>query len=72
MAEKYPNQWLGIKNPEYFRNDGVSLESGAVVYVGETKKQLLKRQIINGERIVHWLTSDGDASGGLYTISLKR
>ena len=38
MAEKYPNQWLGIKNVKYKNDDGITLESADVVDIGKTKE----------------------------------
>lgn len=32
MAEKYPDQWLGISNIQYKDNDGITIESADVIY----------------------------------------
>ena len=37
MAEKYPNQSIGITNIKYENNDGVTIESAEVVYTPEDK-----------------------------------
>ena len=60
MAERYPNQWLGIKNVQYRNNDGVTLESAEIVYKGKTKDELLKKQILGTEGIIAWYTSENE------------
>lgn len=69
MKVQYPNQWLGIKEPRYRNNDGVTLESGEVVYIGETKEQLLRRVICNGEKIVKYFTGKCNWSSP-YTVTI--
>ncbi len=37
MADKYPNQWLGIRNIEY---KGREIESAEVIYINRTASEL--------------------------------
>ena len=60
MAERYPNQWLGIKNVRYRNNDGITLESAEVVYTGKTKDELVSKQILGAEGIIAWYTSENE------------
>ena len=39
MAEKYPDQYLGIANMQYENNDGVTLESADVVYTDKMDEE---------------------------------
>lgn len=57
MAVKYPNQYLGIRNPIYTNNDGVSLESAEIVYTDKTSEELFDMQIEN-TGIICWYTND--------------
>lgn len=45
MAEKYPDQYLGIANMQYENNDGVTLESADVVYTDKMDEELLTLQV---------------------------
>lgn len=50
IQSKYPDQWVGLVDVQYQNNDGISVESAIVKYVGKTKSELtrlvLKREII--------------------------
>lgn len=37
MADRYPNQWLGIRNVEY---KGREIESAEVIYINRTASEL--------------------------------
>lgn len=37
MADRYPNQWLGIRNIEY---KGREIESAEVIYINKTASEL--------------------------------
>ncbi len=58
MEEKYPNQWLGLKNIIYKNNDGVTMESAEVVYTDKSKDELLKMQIAGAGGIIGWYTTE--------------
>lgn len=57
MAEKYPNQYLGIRNPYYHNNDGITLTSAEVVYTNVTEDELVMIQI-EDKSISAWYTND--------------
>ena len=58
MAERYPNQWLGLTNVKYEDDDGVTLESADVTYTGMSSKDLLIMQIDTGCAVKAWYTDD--------------
>lgn len=57
MAERYPNQYLGITNIQYENNDGVTLKSADVVYTDKSDEELLTMQISGIEDIMCWYTT---------------
>lgn len=57
MAERYPNQYLGITNIQYENNDGVTLKSADVVYTDKSDEELLTIQISGTEDIMCWYTT---------------
>lgn len=59
MKQHYPEQWLGLKDAVYPEDDDVNFISAEVVYTGESKFQLLDRQLINKEPIFTWYTGMG-------------
>lgn len=69
MAERYPEQWIGIKEPKYMNDDGVTLVSAEVVYTGLDKNELLKRQLIGQEEIISWYTTEGNLSLGMVGVT---
>ena len=68
MAEKYPDQWLGIKNVKYKNDDGITLESADVVDIGKTKEELLAMQIAGTDDIIAWYTTENNLQLGLVEI----
>ena len=65
MAIKYPNQWLGLKNPIYMNNDGVTLLSAEIVYTDKTCDELLEMQIDGKDEIIGWYTTDSSLQLGM-------
>lgn len=61
MRKAYPDQWLGLKDAIYPEGDDVNFISAEVVYTGESKSQLLDRQLIQKEPIFTWCTGFGTA-----------
>ena len=57
MAEKYPDQWIGINNIKYIDDDGVTIESADVIFTDKSKEELFDMQIIDGS-IEVWYTTD--------------
>lgn len=68
MAIKYPNQWLGLKNPIYMNNDGVTLLSVEIVYTDKTCDELLEMQIDGKDEIIGWYTTDNSLRLGMAEI----
>ena len=68
MATQYPNQWLGLKNPIYMNNDGVTLLSAEIVYTDKACDELLEMQIDGKERIISWYTTDNSLPLGMAEI----
>lgn len=65
MAIQYPNQWLGLKNPIYKNNDGVTLLSAEIVYTNKTCDELLEMQIDGKDGITGWYTTDNGLQLGM-------
>ena len=55
IEEKYPNQWLGIRNIEYKDVDNRVLESAEVIYTDKTASELAS-MAINGDDIIPYHT----------------
>ena len=70
MAIKYPNQWLGLKNPIYMNNDGVTLLSAEIVYTDKTCDELLEMQIDGKDEIIGWYTTDSSLQLGMAEIQI--
>ena len=67
MAEKYPDQWLGISNIQYKDNDGITIESADVIYTNKTRDELLVLQI-NNDNIIDWYTTEDNLHLGLVGV----
>lgn len=65
MAEQYPNQWLGLKEPVYLDNDGVTLLSAEIVFTDKTCDELLEMQIDGKNGIIGWYTTDDGLQLGM-------
>lgn len=70
MAEKYPDQWLGISNIQYKDNDGITIESADVIYTNKTRDELLELQI-NNDNIIGWYTTEDNLHLGLVGFALQ-
>lgn len=68
MAEKYPNQWLGIANIKYKNNNGITMESADVVYTDKTEEELLLMQIKNTGIIAWYTTADQEITVGMVGV----
>ena len=65
MAERYPNQWLGLKEPVYLDDDGISLVSAEIVFTDKTCDELLEMQIDGKDGITGWYTTDNSLQLGM-------
>ena len=65
LAERYPDQWLGLKNVKYKNDNGVTLESAEVAYTDKTEKELFMMQIKNTGVIAWYTTADDEITIGL-------
>lgn len=68
MAEKYPNTWLGIANPKYKNNDGVTLESADIIYIDKSRDELARLQVEEGEDILDWYTNENGCPLGMLNL----
>lgn len=68
MAEKYPDQCIGISNIQYVDNDGVTIESADVVYTDKTEEELLTLQVTGAEDIMCWYTSGNQINIGVIEV----
>ena len=68
MAEKYPNQYLGISNIQYENNDGVTIASAEVIYTDKTEEELLMMQVSGTEDIMCWYTTGSKVNVGVMTL----
>ena len=68
MSNKYPNQWLGLRNVQYKNNDGITLESAEVIYTDKTKDELLAMQIKGTDGIIGWYTTENSLQLGLVGV----
>ncbi|MCM1046024.1 MAG: hypothetical protein NC417_10990 [Candidatus Gastranaerophilales bacterium] len=65
MAEKYPDQYLGITNIQYENNDGVTIESAEVIYTDKSEEELLSLQVSGAEDIMCWYTTGSNGAWNL-------
>lgn len=65
MAIQYPNQWLGLKDPVYLNNDGITLLSAEIVYTDKSCDELLEMQIDGRDGITGWYTTDNSLQLGM-------
>ena len=68
MALKYPDQWLGLKNPIYLDNDGVTLLSAEIIYTDKSCDKLLEMQIDGRDGIIGWYTTENSLQLGMAEI----
>lgn len=68
MALKYSDQWLGLKNPIYLDNDGITLLSAEIVYTDKTCDELLEMQIDGRDGIIGWYATDNSLQLGMAEI----
>lgn len=59
MAEKYPNQWLGINNIEYNDSSKKEIKSVNVVYTDKTASEL-GLMALHGDNIQPYFTTPDD------------
>lgn len=57
IQEKYPDQWVGLKNVKYENDDGVTIESAVVEYIDKSKNDLV-RMSIRKETVARHTTPD--------------
>lgn len=65
MAIQYPDQWLGLKDPVYLNNDGITLISAEIVYTDKSCDELLEMQIDGRDGITGWYTTDNSLQLGM-------
>lgn len=57
IQEKYPSQWIGLRDVKYIDDDGISIESAIVKYSDLSRTELTKR-MLSGEIVSRYTTSD--------------
>ena len=67
MEEKYPSQWLGIRNIKYGDADKRIMESAEVVYTDKTASELAS-MAIKGDDIIPWHTNKDDYPMGFISL----
>lgn len=65
MAKQFPDQWLGLKEPVYLDDDGVTLLSAEVIFTDKTCDELLDMQIDGKDGIIGWYTTDNSLQLGM-------
>ncbi len=65
MAVQFPNRWLGLREPVYLDDDGVTLLSAEVVFTDKTCDELLDMQIDGKDGIIGWYTTDNSLQLGM-------
>ncbi len=70
MAEKFPNQNIGIRNIKYENDDGITIESAEIVYTPKDKspEELLTLQVSGAEDIMCWYTTGNKINVGVMTL----
>ena len=68
MAEKYPNQWLGINNIEYNDSSKKEIKSVNVVYTDKTASEL-GLMALHGDNIQPYFTTPDDTFQLGFTIA---
>lgn len=72
IVEKYPKQWVGLKDVKFVDDDGVNVESAIVVYSGLPKFEMTKIALTQDEIFIDH--TDMDNSGlslGILEINLS-
>ena len=57
IQKKYPNQWVGLIEVKFVKDDGISVESAIVKYT-DLKKAELTHKALNGEIVSRYTTPD--------------
>ena len=68
LAEKYPDQWLGLTDIKWKNDDGVTLESAEVSYTDKTSKELLMMQIETNGKVKAWYTNERTLPLGMVEV----
>ena len=57
IQEKYPSQWIGLRDVKYIDDDGISIESAIVKYSDLSRTELTKC-MLSGEIVSRCTTPD--------------
>ena len=69
MEEVYPMKYIGLDNVKYEGDDGITVESGEVIYTDKTMDELLEMQIESDGKIVAFYTGgDCEPDSGVVEI----
>ncbi len=70
IQEKYPDQWIGMVDVEYEPDNGATIHSAIVRYVGLPKGELT-RMMLDGKCISRYTTPDNVFWLGALGMGLK-
>ena len=65
IIRRYPNQYVGVKEPEYVDNDGITLKSGIIVFTDKTEDELFDIQINTSGEIISYFTGESSLTIGV-------
>lgn len=57
IQEKYPDQWVGLKDVEYEPHNDASIKSAVILYTDKSKGELT-RMMLKGECVSRYTTPD--------------
>ena len=57
IQKKYPDQWVGLIDVKFVKDDGISIESAIVKY-SDLKKAELTHKALQGEIVSRYTTPD--------------
>lgn len=69
IEEIYPMQSIGLNNVRYENDDGITVESGEVVFTGMSMDELLEMQVESNGQIIAFCTGgDSGLDSGVVEI----
>lgn len=60
IVKKYPKQWVGVKDAKFVDDDGITIESGIVVYAGLPKDEITMIALTNPDIAIDYTDHDND------------
>lgn len=69
IQEKYPDQWVGLTDVEYYPDNNATIKSAVIKYTNMSKGELTRR-MLNGEIISRYTTPDRAFQLGMVGVQL--